>query len=138
MRYFVILIFAVIGLGLGWGAINYSSAATEYSCHGMFYDTNHRGERDGGRLRIDNFRWWVSLWNSNTDGLVDFASKHMGHFFSSKIRNGRSGHFSMYMNLDDDKRFIFRRATGRLAIKEAGRLFAGTCKAIIGHDQAAL
>jgi len=112
--------------------VNYSAVPTEFTCEGETRKGDGPPERDTGRLRVDDYRWWVGLW-SDSHGSANFQSKNIAYFYASKLNRSGAGNFSFYMGLDPDKSFVLRRATGELGIQESvgGKLFytfVGECK----------
>jgi hypothetical protein len=112
--------------------VNFSEVPLEYVCEG---ETRLGGppQKDEGRLRVSDYRWWVGLWGDSHLSKAVFESKKFGRFSTVKLMKNDQGNFSMYLGLDSDQSFLFRRATGELGIQrsrpdKAVETFAGECK----------
>ena len=112
---------------------NFSGVAKEYVCEGETRWTDEPPQREPGRLRVEDYRWWVGLW-SDSHGNAVFESKKIAHFVSLNLKKSGQGNFSLYMGLDPNQEFWFRRSTGELGIRRfagdsaAGYTFVGECK----------
>ena len=110
---------------------NFSAVSKEYVCDGETRWANRPPQKDEGRLRVVDYRWWVGLW-SDSHGAVRFDSKKFGSFVSVELNKSGEGNFSSYWGLDQS--FDFRRSTGELSIRDYLRddtlayMFVGECK----------
>ena len=110
---------------------NFSAVSKEYVCEGETRWGNRPPQKDDGRLRILDYRWWVNLWG-DSHGAVRFDSKKIGSFVSVTLKKSGEGNFSSYWGLDES--FDFRRSTGELSIRQylsddkLAYTFVGECK----------
>jgi hypothetical protein len=83
---------------------NFSTVSLEYVCEG---ETRLGGppQKDEGRLRVRDYRWWVGLWGDSHGGDAVFESKKFGRFSTLKLSKSDQGNFSLYMGLDPDQWF---------------------------------
>ena len=49
---------------------NFSEQVTQYSCTGTYKTKNQTEETGEVFLKVAKYRWWVSLWNDQSDGTV--------------------------------------------------------------------
>jgi hypothetical protein len=49
---------------------NFSEQVTQYSCKGTYKTKNQTEETGEVFLKVSKYRWWVSLWNDQSDGTV--------------------------------------------------------------------
>ena len=49
---------------------NFSEQVTQYSCKGTYKTKNQTEETGEVFLKVAKYRWWVSLWNDQSDGTV--------------------------------------------------------------------
>jgi len=133
IRTVLIAAIAVVLLVVGAFLIvaDFSAVSKEYVCEGETRWANRPPQKDDGRLRILDYRWWVGLW-SDSHGAVRFDSKQIGSFVSVTLKKSGEGNFSSYWGLDE---FIdFRRSTGELSIRQylsddkLTYTFVGECK----------
>jgi hypothetical protein len=126
MRAVLIAAISVVILIIGGFLIvaNFSTVPREYVCQG---ETRFGGppQKDAGRLRIEDYRWWVGLW-SDSHGSAIFETKKVGRLSFVNLKKGDQGNFSWYEGLDP--LFVFRRATGELIFERSGIKFVGECK----------
>jgi len=133
IRTVLIAAIAVVLLVVGAFLIvaNFSAVSKEYVCEGETRWGNRPPQKDDGRLRILDYRWWVSLWG-DSHGAVRFDSKKIGSFVSVTLKKSGEGNFSSYWGLDES--FDFRRSTGELSIRQylsddkLAYTFVGECK----------
>jgi len=58
----VVMLFVIIA--------NFSEQVTQYSCKGTYKKKNQTEETGEVFLKVAKYRWWVSLWNDQSDGTV--------------------------------------------------------------------
>ena len=121
-----IIVIVLLLAGAGTLVLTQSTVSSEYLCNGEQKLMNSPPEPDSGRLRLNDYRWWVRFW-SDSDGDAIFMSKKFAYFFSMKLRRTEEGNLAFYMSYDDGKTFLFRRATGELGVQENGQTFTGEC-----------
>jgi hypothetical protein len=135
MRAVLIAAIAVVILIIGGFLIlaNFSAVPREYVCEGETREADGTAQEDTGRLRVEDYRWWVRLW-SDSRGMAIFDSKKIARFVSLKLDKIGRGNFSVYMGLDPGRQFVFRRATGEVGIRATSQqnehfyTFTGECK----------
>jgi len=124
----IFLLAGVVTIGvLFYIAANYSEITNEFTCEGETKFADLPAEVDKGRLKISEYRWWVSLWSDNTDGIATFQSTKIPYFYELKLDRSGDGNFSTYAGLSKNKGFVFRHATGELGFQQAGMTFTGEC-----------
>jgi hypothetical protein len=117
---------------VGYVIVNHSAVPREYVCEGETRQSDGPPQKDTGRLRVEDYRWWLRLW-SDSDGLAKFESEHISHL-TRKLTKSGEGSFSLYMGFDDpNQTFLFRGATSQLGTQQSYNnkllyVFVGSCK----------
>jgi hypothetical protein len=125
------ILIAILTIGV-YLIVNYSAVSEEYVCEGETRRSDGPPQKDTGRLRVEDYRWWVRLW-SDSDGLAKFESENISHL-TRKLNKSGEGSLSLYMGFDDPNQiFLFRRALGQLGIQQSYNtkilyVFVGNCK----------
>ena len=73
---------------------NFSTVPLEYVCEGETQlSADGPASKDAGRLRIEDYRWWVGLW-SDSQGRAVFEPKKIGRLFAPKLKKNDQGNFA--------------------------------------------
>ena len=125
----ILIVILIIGFDV---IVKYSAVPMEYTCEGETRWGDELVRSDTGRLRVNDYRWWVGLWK-HSHGSAELQSKNIGLFYALKLNRNGEGNFSFYTGLDPDQSFVFRRSTGELGIQQhvgdkLAYTFVGECK----------
>jgi hypothetical protein len=58
----ILIVISATGLYL---VATYSAVPTEFTCEGETRLGDGPPQKDAGRLRVDDYRWWVGLWSDS-------------------------------------------------------------------------
>ncbi len=128
MKFFLISIL-VVG-GLVFFGLYYAVVANEYACEGVTKVAQGPSEADHGKLRIENYAFWVALWNATSDGNATFQSTKFS-FYEGELLLVGYGNLAFYMAPSSKEWFSFKRATYELEIDDGRMSFFGHCIAVL-------